>query len=205
MKNSEFVTEKMREFMQRGDMGAESFRELLAEMKRHPWYQSQLQRFEQLRQPESRANPFVGYLCADSNAEAIVESLRRYLAVDEEPKPVESEAYYERLVQHITALDIRVVKPGPEGIPPRPGEDPQGVVIAFATAPCIIVHPAATPEVRALRVLHMLCLIGLGLSGIYYDDDTGIGQEAALCHAVATGFLAQEKAGWGTTEEQERT
>ncbi|AUP76488.1 hypothetical protein CWS02_10220 [Enterobacter sp. EA-1] len=31
MKNSEFVTEKMREFMQQGDMGAESFRELLAE------------------------------------------------------------------------------------------------------------------------------------------------------------------------------
>ncbi|AUP76489.1 hypothetical protein CWS02_10225 [Enterobacter sp. EA-1] len=56
-----------------------------------------------------------------------------------------------------------------------------------------------------IAVLHMLCLIGLGLSGIYYDDDTGIGQEAALCHAVATGFLAQEKAGWGTTEEQERT
>ncbi|TDT59050.1 hypothetical protein DFO53_0604 [Enterobacter sp. AG5470] len=202
MKNSEFVTEKMREFMQRGDMGAASFHELLSDMQRHPWYQSQLQRLEQLRQPESRANPFVGSLCADSNAQAIVESLRCYLAVDEEPKHVDSESYFECLVQHIRALGIRVVKPDQEGIPQRPGEDPQGMVIAFATAPCIVVHPDATPEVRVLRVLHMLCLMGLGLSGIYYDDDTGIGQEAALCHAVATGFLAQERAGWGGAKEQ---
>lgn len=138
-------------------------------------------------------NPFVGHLSVDSDEATIVAYLRQVLKAGRSGDFNSSNAWYDRLVERTIALGIFFHKPqSGENLLPARAEDFPGFAVADSYLPLMSIHPAVAPEEGIFRLIHQLCQICLGLSGIYGFDDSEPDEETLLCQAVTDEFLVPE-------------
>ncbi len=159
-------------------------------MQRQEWYR------EYLQQHFAEANPYVGRASYSDSVESIVEDIRACLGVEPHPTRGKWDDYYRDLVQRIESLRILVMRQGNLGHHSRPlnVEEFRGFAIVDEYAPIIFVNHSDALGARLFTLIHELCHIWIGQSGISDGDTNTHRQEEVLCNAVAAEFLvpAQE-------------
>ncbi|GAB5478569.1 MAG: XRE family transcriptional regulator [Marinobacter nauticus] len=159
-------------------------------MQRQEWYR------EYLQQHFAEANPYVGRASYSDSVESIVEDIRACLGVEPHPTRGKWDDYYRDLVQRIESLGILVMRQGNLGHHSRPlnVEEFRGFAIVDEYAPIIFVNHSDALGARLFTLIHELCHIWIGQSGISDGDTNTHRQEEVLCNAVAAEFLvpAQE-------------
>lgn len=183
MINNDFIKEWLREHFGGKDLKIGDV--LRLQVQRQPAYQEYCQ--------SHAPNPFVGHLPIHSDEATIVAYLRKMLKIGRGNDYSSSQAYYERLVERTVALGILFHKPqSGENFLVTQAEDFPGFAVADRYLPLMSIHPAVAPEEGVFRLVHQLCQICLGLSGIYGFDENSPDKETLLCHAVAEAFLVPE-------------
>lgn len=159
-------------------------------MQRQEWYR------EYLQQHFAEANPYVGRASYSDSVESIVEDIRACLGVEPHPTRGKWDDYYRDLVQRIESLGILVMRQGNLGHHSRPlnVDEFRGFAIVDEYAPIIFVNHSDALGARLFTLIHELCHIWIGQSGISDGDTNTHRQEEVLCNAVAAEFLvpAQE-------------
>ncbi len=162
---------------------------------RQEWYR------DHLKQQFAEPNAIVGSFAKRLNADAIVNDIRSKLGVSPHPTRGNWEAYYRDLVRRIEACGILVMRQPDMGHFTRPlsVDEFRGFALVDDYAPLIFVNDADAPGARLFTLIHELCHIWIGQSGI---SDGGLSThlpEETLCNAVAAEFLvpaAEFKALW---------
>ncbi|WP_193164099.1 XRE family transcriptional regulator [Microbulbifer hainanensis] len=154
-------------------------------LQRQEWYR------EYLKNHFAGQNPYVGCLSVDVGVETIVSSMREALRVPPHPERGTWDEYYRELVERIESIGIMVMRQANIGHHSRPlrVEEFRGFAIADELAPVIFVNHADCPGARLFTLLHELCHIWIGESGISDGDSNAEQQEEILCNAVAAEFL----------------
>src|SRR5690554_434008 len=159
-------------------------------LQRQEWYREYLQ--QHLAEP----NPYVGRFSSSDSVEPIVSDIRMCLGVESHPARGKWDDYYRDLVQRIESLGILVMRQGNLGHYTRPlnVEEFRGFAIVDEYAPIIFVNHSDALGARLFTLLHELCHIWIGQSGISDGNTNSHRQEEILCNAVAAEFLvpAQE-------------
>lgn len=159
-------------------------------MQRQEWYR------EYLQQHFAEANPYVGRASYSDSVESILEDIRACLGVEPHPTRGKWDDYYRDLVQRIESLGILVMRQGNLGHHSRPlnVEEFRGFAIVDEYAPIIFVNHSDALGARLFTLIHELCHIWIGQSGISDGNTNTHRQEEVLCNAVAAEFLvpAQE-------------
>jgi len=159
-------------------------------MQRQEWYR------EYLQQHFAEANPYVGRASYSDSVESIVEDIRACLGVEPHPSRGKWDDYYRDLVQRIESLGIVVMRQGNLGHHSRPlnVDEFRGFAIVDEYAPIIFVNYSDALGARLFTLIHELCHIWIGQSGISDGNTNTHRQEEVLCNAVAAEFLvpAQE-------------
>ncbi len=159
-------------------------------MQRQEWYR------EYLQQHFAQANPYVGRASYSDSVESIVEDIRACLDVKPHPTRGKWDDYYRNLVQRIESLGILVMRQGNLGHHSRPlnVDEFRGFAIVDEYAPIIFVNHSDALGARLFTLIHELCHIWIGQSGISDGNTNTHRQEEILCNAVAAEFLvpAQE-------------
>lgn len=160
---------------------------LIMEVQRQPSYQKYCQ--------SHAPKPFVGHLTMNSGVEIIADYLRQLLKVEWGEEQRSSKAYYERLLERIIALGI--IFP-PDSIGKYAFEAFAAGIRDFSVAdrykPMLCMSPVVSYELGLLQLIHQLCQICLGLSGIFGVIQEEPDEETVLCHAVAEEFLIPKAA-----------
>ncbi|XES83703.1 XRE family transcriptional regulator [Franconibacter pulveris] len=154
-------------------------------LQRQEWYR------EYLKQQLVGPNPFVSRLSVHSSVEDIVQDMRQAMKVGLYPERGNSDDYYRTLVTRIEALGILVMRQANLGHHTRPlrVEEFRGFAITDDYAPVIFVNHADSPGARLFTLVHELCHIWIGQSGISDGDARNTRQQEILCNAVAAEFL----------------
>lgn len=159
-------------------------------MQRQEWYR------EYLQQHFAETNPYVGRFSSSDSVESIVEDIRACLGVEAHPTRGKWDDYYRDLVQRIESLGILVMRQGNLGHHTRPlrVEEFRGFAIVDEYAPIIFVNHSDALGARLFTLIHELCHIWIGQSGVSDANTDTHRQEEILCNAVAAEFLvpAQE-------------
>jgi len=157
-------------------------------LQRQAWYK------EYLKQQLVEANPIVGRFSSRRDVNAIVADMRLKLGVTEHPSRGNWEDYYRDLVARIEVLGILVMRQGDLGHFTRPLQvsEFRGFAITDEFAPMVFVNHADAPGARLFTLIHELCHIWIGQSGISDGDTQNQRQEEVLCNAVAAEFLVPE-------------
>lgn len=158
-------------------------------LQRQEWYR------EYLQQHFADANPYVGRCSSSDPVATIVTDIRACLDVAAHPTRGKWEDYYRDLVQRIESLGILVMRQGDLGHYTRPlrVEEFRGFAIVDDYAPMIFINHNDALGARLFTLIHELCHIWIGQSGVS-DGNTGSQrQEEVLCNAVAAEFLVPEE------------
>lgn len=157
-------------------------------LQRQGWYK------DYLKQQLVEVNPIVGRFSNSRDVNAIVADMRLKLGVLEHPNRGNWEDYYRDLVARIEALGILVMRQSDLGHFTRPLQvsEFRGFAITDAFAPMVFVNHADAPGARLFTLIHELCHIWIGQSGISDGDAQNQRQEEVLCNAVAAEFLVPE-------------
>lgn len=149
------------------------------------WYKEYLKL--QLAEP----NSIVGRFSVKAGVMTIVQNMRAELGVDKHPNRGKWEDYYRDLVNKIEALGILVMRQSNFGHHTRPlrVEEFRGFAIADDYAPIIFVNHAEALGARLFTLIHELCHIWIGQSGISDGSTKTQREEEILCNAVAAEFL----------------
>ena len=153
--------------------------------QRQEWYK------EYLQLNLSEQNPIVGRFTTNSKVMSIVKDMRNELKVDEHPSRGSWEEYYRDLVNKIETAGILVMRQGNLGHHTRPlnVEEFRGFAIADEYAPLIFINHADALGARLFTLIHELCHIWIGQSGISDASTKTHRKEEILCNAVAAEFL----------------
>ena len=154
-------------------------------LQRQEWYR------EYLQQHFAETSPYVSRFCSSDSVAAIVEDMRACLGVEAHPTRGKWDDYYRDLVQRIESLGILVMRQGDLGHHTRPlrVEEFRGFAIVDEYAPIIFVNHSDALGARLFTLIHELCHIWIGQSGISDGDTSTHRQEEVLCNAVAAEFL----------------
>lgn len=157
-------------------------------LQRQEWYRDYLQ------QQLVEQNPWVGRLSIRNSVDTIVDDIRQALQVGLYPERGNSDAYYRDLINRIESLGILVMRQANLGHFTRPlqVEEFRGFAITDQYAPIIFVNHADAPGARLFTLIHELCHIWIGQSGVSDGDTRTTRQEEVLCNAVAAEFLVPE-------------
>jgi len=149
------------------------------------WYKEYLKL--QLAEP----NPIVGRFSVKDDVMAIVQNMRAELGVGKHPNRGKWEDYYRNLVNKIESLGILVMRQSSLGHHTRPllVEEFRGFAIADDYAPIIFINHADALGARLFTLIHELCHIWIGQSGISDSSTKTQRKEEILCNAVAAEFL----------------
>jgi Zn-dependent peptidase ImmA (M78 family) len=152
---------------------------------RQEWYK------EYLKLQLAGPNPIVGRFSVKDGEMAIVQNMRAELGVGEHPDRGKWEDYYRDLVNRIESLGILVMRQSYLGHHTRPlrVEEFRGFAIADDYAPIIFVNHADVLGARLFTLIHELCHIWIGQSGISDGSTNTQREEEILCNAVAAEFL----------------
>lgn len=158
-------------------------------LQRQEWYRDYLQ------QHFAEANPYVGRFRATDSVGAIVDDIRACLGVGQHPTRGKWEDYYRHLVHCIESLGILVMRQGDLGHHTRPlqVEEFRGFAIVDDYAPIIFINHSDALGARLFTLIHELCHIWIGQSGISDGSTDAHRKEEVLCNAVAAEFLVPEE------------
>ncbi|WP_026602720.1 helix-turn-helix domain-containing protein [Methylomonas sp. 11b] len=153
--------------------------------QRQEWYKDYLQ--QHLVGP----NPIVGRFAVKDGVTAIVRDIRTELGVGNHPQRGNWEDYYRDLVNRIESVGVLVMRQSDVGHYTRPlrVEEFRGFAIADNYAPIIFVNHADALGARLFTLVHELCHIWIGQSGISDASTQTHRAEEILCNAVAAEFL----------------
>jgi Zn-dependent peptidase ImmA (M78 family)/transcriptional regulator with XRE-family HTH domain len=148
----------------------------------------------------------VGRLRADAPVGEIVADMRRLLNVPDHPVRGNWEDYYRDLVARIEARGVLVMRESYFGHHTRPlrVDEFRGFAIADPLAPVVFVNHADAPGARLFTLIHELCHIWTGISGVSDSEESTHLASEVTCNAVAAEFLvpANEFRGlWVQTED----
>lgn len=159
-------------------------------LQRQEWYREYLQ--QQLASPVN----FTGRYNADSQPRAIVQDMRNQLNIVWPISRGTWEDYYRDLVKRIESIGVLVMRSPYLIHHTRPFnvDEFRGFAISDAYAPLIFVNHADTPGARLFTLIHELCHIWIGASGISDGSTSTQRKDETLCNAVAAEFLVPEDA-----------
>lgn len=154
-------------------------------LQRQAWYKEYLQL--QLSDP----NLMVGRMSVSDDVESVVNDMREQLEVGEYPDRGSWEDYYRNLVKCIEGVGVLVMRQGNLGHHSRPlrVEEFRGFAISDAYAPIVFVNHADAPGARLFTLIHELCHIWIGESGVSDGSAQTHRKEEIFCNAVAAEFL----------------
>lgn len=154
-------------------------------LQRQEWYKDYLKL--QIADP----SPIVGRSTIHDGVEFVVEDMRKQLGVGIHPERGSWEDYYRDLVRCIEEIGVLVMRQGNLGHHTRPlkVEEFRGFAISDDYAPIVFVNHADTPGARLFTLIHELCHIWIGQSGISDGSTQTHRQEEVFCNAVAAEFL----------------
>ncbi|OAI13795.1 MULTISPECIES: helix-turn-helix domain-containing protein [Methylomonas] len=153
--------------------------------QRQEWYKDYLQ------QHFVGPNPIVGRFAVKDGVTTIVHDMRTALGVGIHPQRGSWEDYYRDLVNRIESVGVLVMRQSDVGHYTRPlrVEEFRGFAIADGYAPIIFVNQADALGARLFTLVHELCHIWIGQSGISDASTQTHREEEVLCNAVAAEFL----------------
>ena len=154
-------------------------------LQRQEWYR------EYLQQHFAEPSRYVGRFASSDAVAAIVDDMRASLGVGAHPTRGKWEDYYRDLVERIESLGILVMRQGDLGHHTRPlrVEEFRGFAIVDDYAPIIFINHSDALGARLFTLIHELCHVWIGQSGISDGDTNTHRQEEVLCNAVAAEFL----------------
>lgn len=153
------------------------------------WYRDYAQ--QQYLQPFELASQF----SVNTPIQQIVQNMRSVLGVGLFPSRGDSDDYYRYLVNRIESVGVLVMRQGDMGHWTRPllVEEFRGFAMVDEYAPLIFVNHADAPGPRLFTLIHELCHIWIGQSGVSTGDTQTHIREEVLCNAVAAEFLVPEE------------
>jgi len=154
-------------------------------LQRQDWYK------EYLKLQYVETNPVVGLFSVSDGVDRIVSSMRVTLGVPDHPNRGKWQDYYRELVEKIESVGIMVMREGYIGHHTRAlsVEEFRGFAIADELAPAIFVNHADSLGARLFTLIHELCHIWIGQSGISDGNAATHREDEILCNAVAAEFL----------------
>ncbi|WP_409522851.1 helix-turn-helix domain-containing protein [Nitrincola sp. MINF-07-Sa-05] len=157
-------------------------------LQRQQWYREYL--------TNELAGPCVavGRVRPQAAVQDIVIDMRQLLDVPAHPERGTWDDYYRDLVVRIEAVGVLVMRESSLGHPTRPllVEEFRGFAIADEFAPTIFVNHADSPGARLFTLIHELCHIWMGISGISDGSESSDHESEVKCNAVAAEFLVPE-------------
>lgn len=157
-------------------------------LQRQQWYR------EYLTNELAGASKAVGRVNPGAPVNAIVSDMRELLGVPSHPNRGSWEDYYRDLVIRIEAVGVLVMREASLGHHTRPlrVEEFRGFAIAEEYAPVIFVNHADAPGARLFTLIHELCHIWMGISGVSDGSESNHHASEIKCNAVAAEFLVPE-------------
>lgn len=154
-------------------------------LQRQEWYREYLQ--QQFMGPAKLSGRF----SSQDSVMTIVLDMRLKLGVNAHPTRGSWEDYYRELVQRIESAGVLVMRSSSLGHHSRPFnvEEFRGFAITDDYAPIIFVNHADAPGARLFTLIHELCHIWIGQSGVSDGGTATHLKEEILCNAVAAEFL----------------
>ena len=130
-------------------------------------------------------------MSVNDSIQKVVADIRSELQVAEHPVRGSWEEYYRDLINRVEDLGVLVMRQGDLGHHTRPLciEEFRGFAIADEYAPIVFVNHSDAPGARLFTLIHELCHIWIGQSGISDGSSSAHRQEEVFCNAVAAEFL----------------
>ena len=149
------------------------------------WYRDYAR--NQLLQPVS----VVGSCRIEQGVDAVVTDIRAKLQIAPHPQRGKWEEYYRDLVQRIERLGILVMRQPSLGHHTRPFnvDEFRGFALCDAYAPLIFINHADAPGARLFTLIHELCHIWIGQTGLSDAGANNHRNEERFCNAVAAELL----------------
>lgn len=149
------------------------------------WYRDYAR--NQLLQPIS----VVGSFRIEDGVEAVVADMRQKLDIPPHPKRGSWADYYRDLVQRIEAIGVLVMRQSSLGHHSRPFsvDEFRGFAMCDEYAPIIFVNHADAPGARLFTLIHELCHVWIGQTGLSDGDVNSHRAEERFCNAVAAELL----------------
>lgn len=149
------------------------------------WYRDYAR--NQLLQPVE----VVGSFRIEQGVAAVVADMRSKLNIPPHPKRGSWSDYYRDLVQRIEGLGILVMRQSNLGHHSRPFsvDEFRGFAMCDEFAPIIFVNHADAPGARLFTLIHELCHIWIGQTGLSDGDANNHRAEERFCNAVAAELL----------------
>lgn len=149
------------------------------------WYRDYAR--NQLLQPVS----VVGSCRIEQGVDAVVTDIRAKLQIAPHPQRGKWEEYYRDLVQRIERLGILVMRQPSLGHHNRPFnvDEFRGFALCDAYAPLIFINHADAPGARLFTLIHELCHIWIGQTGLSDAGANNHRDEERFCNAVAAELL----------------
>ena len=154
-------------------------------LQRQEWYK------EYLKLHFTEPNPIVGRFSIKKSVDTIVQDMRSELGVETHPTQGKWEDYYRNLVERIESRGILVMRQADLGHHTRPlnVQEFRGFALVDDYAPMIFVNHADALGARLFTLIHELCHIWIGQSGISDGSTNNKREEEVLCNAVAAELL----------------
>lgn len=149
------------------------------------WYRDYAR--NQLLQPVE----VVGSFRIGQGVAAVVADMRSKLNIPPHPQRGSWSDYYRDLVQRIEALGILVMRQSNLGHHSRPFnvDEFRGFAMCDEFAPIIFVNHADAPGARLFTLIHELCHIWIGQTGLSDGEANNHRAEERFCNAVAAELL----------------
>lgn len=149
------------------------------------WYRDYAR--NQLLQPVA----VVGSYRIQQGVETVVADIRAKLQIAPHPRRGTWEEYYRDLVQRIERLGILVMRQPSLGHHTRlfNVDEFRGFALCDEFAPLIFINHADAPGARLFTLIHELCHIWIGLSGVSDAGSNNHRDEERFCNAVAAELL----------------
>lgn len=130
----------------------------------------------------------------NSSVMDVVEDMRQKLSVGKYPTRGNYESYYRDLVNKIEELGILVMRQSNLGHFTRPllVEEFRGFALTDNYAPIIFVNHSDVPSARLFTLIHELCHIWVGYTGVSDGSPQNHRNEEKFCNAVAAEFLVPQ-------------
>lgn len=156
---------------------------------RQQWYKDHLQ--NELVGP----SPVVRRMSIDMPVHDLLNDMRRMLDVPAHPVRGAWDDYYRDLISRIERVGVLVMREASLGHHTRPlrVDEFRGFAIVDDMAPVIFVNHADAPGARLFTLIHELCHIWTGLSGISDGEESSAHRSETVCNAVAAEFLVPEQ------------
>ncbi len=168
--------------------------------ERQEWYK------EYLSENGGEECEVVGRGKGSDSVDAIVTDMRQCMGIPPHPTRGTWEDYYRGLVKQVESLGILVMRLPHLGSHHRrfKVEEFRGFAMVDKVAPLIFVNHADAPGARLFTLIHELCHVWLGESGVSDGDANTQNRIEVLCNAVAAEFLVPEgefKQNWNQEAE----